>query len=161
MKTPAYKQFRLAGYTPACAFRAARMMARFAKLESAGLVRLYAEPEQEDYFSVFGEPDGYDGANGKRVSAGQERKEIEDTLERLGNWVVVTEWRGSEDSEWSSADSVGMCTGYNDPCSPLDNCYVPDLCAEAVRQAQAHAEEQAAESNERSYWEQRDTITQS
>jgi hypothetical protein len=130
-----FLKFRAAGFRSLEAFRSAKTCLTFRRLESAGLVRLRAEPERENYFSVYGEPEGYDGANGRRVSAEQEREEICRTLDRDGLWYCMAEWFDGE--EWQHADSVGMCMGYRDPLSPLENCYVPDLMASAVDKAEA------------------------
>ncbi len=134
-----YSRFRGAGYGAAQSLRAAKACAEFRKLESAGLVRVRYEEEQEDYFSVFGEPEGYTDLNGKRVSAKQEREEMCRTLERDGCWIVFTEYRASESDAWAIADSVGMCSGYKNPVSPTENCYVPDLMRAAVKAVEAQS----------------------
>ncbi len=139
MKTQLFKDWQrfreTSGYcTPpgraACAIRSARTLAEWRVLESAGLVRLRAEPEQESYFSVFGEPDGYEGANGRRVSAEQARKEMEEIIERDGNWCVVSQYWDGE--KWRHADSIGQCTGYSNPIDPFCNDYVVGLMASAI-----------------------------
>lgn len=129
-----FLKFRAAGYRSSEAFRAAKTCLTFRRLESAGLVRLRAEMEQECYFSVYGEPEGYTDGYGKRVSAKQEREDICQKLDRDGLWCVVSEWFDGD--EWQVADSVGMCMGYRDPLSPLENCYAPDLMASAVEKAE-------------------------
>lgn len=130
-----FLKFRAAGFRSLEAFRAAKTCLTFRRLESAGLVRLRAEMEPEDYFSVYGEPEGYTDGHGKRVSAEQEREEICQTLDRDGLWYVVSEFHDGD--EWQVADSVGMCMCYRDPLSPLENFYVPDLMASAVEKAEA------------------------
>ena len=44
----------------------ARIVREWDDLESAGLVRLRAEGEQENYFDVYGEPDKREGTGGNR-----------------------------------------------------------------------------------------------
>lgn len=140
-----FLKFRAAGFRSLEAFRAAKTCLAFLRLESAGLVRLRAEAEEENYFSVYGEPEGYEGLNGRRVSAEQERGEICRTLDRDGLWYCVAEFHDGTD--WQVADSIGMCMGYRDPLSPLENCYVLDLMASAVDKSEeiiAEREELAA-----------------
>lgn len=98
-------------------------------------VRLRLESEQESYFDVFGEPEGYVGRYGRRVSAEQERKEMVESLDRDGCWIVISEFWNPETKEWEMADSIGMNTGYSDPTSWRENCYVPDLMQSALDQA--------------------------
>jgi len=117
-----YQQFRSAGFTAKDSLSNAKTLIDFQQAESAGLVRIIAEPEQESYFAVFGEPEGYEGRNGKRVSAEQERKELEAQLDDLGCWCVQAEVKDAQ-GEWQQVESVGMCSGYQDPCSPFENCY--------------------------------------
>jgi len=92
----------------------------FRNLERHGFVRLRAEPEQESYFDVFGEPD-----------SAEERQEIVDSINLHGCWWVVSEFRG-DDGRWHRADSIGMCAGYQNVLDPEENDYVCDLMASAV-----------------------------
>jgi hypothetical protein len=80
---------------------------------------------------VYGEPDGYVNASGKRISAEDERKEIVESIRRNGCAVVSAWFRPSEDAEWEMCDSVGMCI-YCNPTDPLQNCYVTDLMRAAI-----------------------------
>jgi hypothetical protein len=132
-----YQRFRANGFTVEDSGRNARILDAFEDAESDEKVRINAEPEQENYFDVYGEPEGYIGANGRRVSDEQERKEMEETLERDGAWYVFSEYRCPCCETWLTADGVGMNTGYSDPTSPFENCYVPDLMAAALE----HVEE--------------------
>jgi hypothetical protein len=95
-------------------------IATFRELESQGAVRIIAEPEQENYFDVYGEPDDP-----------QARDEIEANLEDWGCWVVHTEYFDGQAWQW--ADSIGMCV-YHNPIDPKENDYVPDLMRSAVEQ---------------------------
>jgi hypothetical protein len=134
-----YTQFRKAGYLPIQALRASKTLLQWAELEDQDLVRLSAEPEQENYFDVYGEPDGYEDGNGRHVSAEQERKELEREIELNGCWVVYSEYRATPDDSWERADSIGICTGYRDPLSPFENDYVIDLMQAAVDAVEAQA----------------------
>lgn len=96
----------------------------FRKLEDEGLVRMRAEPESESYFDSYGEPEAYTDAKGRHVSAEDALKDLVHVLDLYGCW-----WTCSEvlvDGEWEMADSCGMHTGYKNPLSPLENCYVVD-----------------------------------
>lgn len=139
--TKTYLQFRASGYSASHALHGAKAKLAFEALERRELVRLRAEPEEENYFDVYGEPEGYEGANGRRVSAEQERKETCELLERDGCWHVVAEYFDGQ--RWQHADSIGMNTGYKNVLSPFENCYVPDLMASAVEMAEAYIDEMA------------------
>ena len=122
-----YTKFRQRGYTARWAWQAARTVEAWEGRED---VRLRAEPEQENFFDVVGEPEGYTDIHGRRVSAKQEREETCQMLERDGCWVVLSEyWDGTD---WRVADSIGMCAGYKDPLSPFENGYVQDLMRAAL-----------------------------
>ena len=122
-----YKQFRqhapfmLAGRNAELALSAAKTLITFRELEDQGLVRIEALPEEESYFSAFGEPDSE-----------KERQRLIEILERDGYWYVVTEFFSPESEDWESADSIGMCAGYSDPTSPFENCYVIDMMQSAI-----------------------------
>lgn len=139
MKTPTYQQFRLSGDKPAQALRSARICQQFAALESAGLVRFRVEDEQENYFDVYGEPEGYENQYGRKISAEQERADIVTSIERNGCLWLCAEFRGSEDDEWQWADSIGMLVGYRDVTNPLENGYAVDLAQSAVKAVEALA----------------------
>ena len=127
-----YFRARKSGYSAAESHRAAKIVQAFEERDD---VRIVCEPEQADYFSVYGEPEGYLGVNGRRISAEQERKDLEDQLDRLGCWIVVAEVRCPHCGTWKSVDSVGMNTGYADPCDWLQNVYVPDPINAALQAA--------------------------
>jgi hypothetical protein len=134
-----YTQFRKAGYLPIQALRAAKTLLQWAELESQDLVRLSADPEEESYFAYWGEPEGYTDVNGRRVSAEQERKEMERELELNGCWFIRSEYRATSDAQWEQADHVGMNTGYCNPLSPFENAYVIDLMRSAIDAVEAQA----------------------
>lgn len=110
--------------------RIAKTLEAWEPLEDAGLVRLTAEPEEESYFDVFGDPEGYTRLDGKRVTAVEAKQALEASIERDGCWYVMSEyWNGAE---WVNADSIGMCAGYANPMDPFQNCYVVDLMRAAI-----------------------------
>ncbi len=133
-----YQRLRWAGYHAKHALSAARSVAEFQEMEGRGLVRLRAEQETENYFDVYGEPEGYVNSFGRKISAEQERKEMVAAWERDGIWCCLSEYSTDGGETWELADSVGMCDGYKDPLSPFQNCYVPDLMRAALDQLQAN-----------------------
>lgn len=114
----------------ACALSRAKTLAKFRDLESRRLVRITAEPEEDNYFDVYGEPDS------KR-----ERDEIIRQIELHGCWWIVAEWFNGD--EWEYADSIGMCV-YDRPLDPFCNDYVSDLMSSAIDAWEAHVEDMAA-----------------
>lgn len=104
----------------ACALAHARTLDEWRTAESAGLVRLRAEPESESLASVYGD----EIAEREREYAG-----------RWGVWWVVSEVNFGNEAigdKWEHADSIGMCV-YENPLDPFQNCYVVDLMAAALR----------------------------
>jgi hypothetical protein len=138
-----YGRLRRSGYNAKDALRAAKTWDAFTDAERDGLVRLRAEPEQESYFDVYGEPEGFTALNGRRVTAEQEREEIAGMIDRDGCWWIVAEWQDS-DGFWHAADSVGMCI-YRSPLDPGDNWYIPDLMQSALDALEADQDATATE----------------
>lgn len=101
----------------ACAIDKARTLIRWKQAESDCRVRIVAEPEVESYASVFGK---------------EEYEASKEYIEQWGVHWVYTEFRGP-DGEWKQAESIGMCV-YENPKSPFENCYVPDLMSSALEQ---------------------------
>ncbi len=121
-----YRKFRAGDFRLSAkhALCMAKRVVAFAEAEQAGLVRLVAEDERENYFDVYGEPDN-----------DKERKAIEQSIERYGNYCLMAEVNnGSEASgdDWELVDSIGMCAGYKNPLDPFENYYVPDLMKAAL-----------------------------
>ena len=107
-------------YAEGC-LRGARVIAKFRELEDTDKVRIVAEPEQESYFSVYGEPD-----------TAEERDAMVAELELNGCWWVCAQVACPKCGEWQHVDSVGMCTGYSNPTDPMQNVYVIDLMESAL-----------------------------
>lgn len=134
-----YREFRDAGYNPSDALSCARTVAEFSDLERKGFVTVDVEYEDENYWDVYGEPEGYVNIYGRHVSADEERAEIEHLIDVWGLTYVMARYRTDPDEEWQDADSVGMCL-YERPGDPLQNCYVPDLMRSAISALQAEME---------------------
>ena len=104
----------------ACAIDNARTLIEWEKAESAGLVRLVAEPERDSMADVFGD---------------EIAKREAQSVERWGCWVVFSEVNAGSQStgdQWQMCDSIGMCV-YQNPLDPFQNCYVIDLMASALK----------------------------
>jgi hypothetical protein len=134
-----YTEARQAGYNASQALRVAKIIAAWQEAEAKGLVRLQTQEEQENYFDVYGEPEGYTDIHGRRVSAEKEREEMCASLERDGAWIVYGQW--FDGSNWQDGDSVGMNTGYSDPTDWRKNWYVPDIMDATLDALNAHSEE--------------------
>ena len=129
-----YKRSRKNGYAAMEAKLIADTEDRFEQLEQDDLVRIIATPEYENYFSVYGEPEAYQDRNGRRVSAEQARKELVEMIDRDGCWYVSSQYRCVECGKWETADGIGMCCGYSNPCDPVENPYVVDLMQSAINE---------------------------
>lgn len=105
-----YKRFRKAGYRASEAITNTKILDKWEDLEADGMVRIIALAEDESYFDVFGKPDSE-----------RDRKRIVEEIELNGCWVVVSQVYNDETDKWEWYDSIGMCTGYNDPTSPFEN----------------------------------------
>lgn len=127
-----YKRFRESGYSPAHALSAAKTRYQWEHYEYLDVVRIRSEHEQESYFDVYGDPEGYINIFGKVISPEDERKEIEHMIETYGCLIVITEYRCPKCGEWIHADSIGMNIGYRDAESPFVNFY--DLMQSAIDQ---------------------------
>lgn len=89
-------------------------------------VRLCVAPEWENYFSVYGEPDGYTDADGNKVSPEDEHKNIADMIDRDGLWYYFSQVKCATCGQWSTVDGIGMVIGSID-----DSGYKEDLLAAA------------------------------
>ena len=116
-----YLQFRQHGKTAAQSLYAAKTLIKFQKLEDKGIVRLRAEPEEEGYFDVYGEPESK-----------KERESVVHAIEMNGCWWVVAERLCCKKCDtFEHKDSIGMCI-YSDPFDPFENDYVIDLMHSAL-----------------------------
>lgn len=134
-----YNEARQAGYPATHALIVAKALIEWEKAESAGMVRLRAEPEQESYLSSFGEPEAYVDNHGRRVSEEKAKEELIEMLDSRGCWWVVAEW--FDGVKWHHADSIGMCAGYHDPLNWRENWYVPGLMRSALERVSERLEE--------------------
>jgi hypothetical protein len=119
--------FRRNGEPAARALESARTVVRFRANEcgehdspdfETARVRLRMEPEQENYFDVYGRP-----------KSEAEAKRISDLIERLGCYFLVSEYWDGED--WQHADSIGMIIEER-PLDPVSSPYVVDLMGAAL-----------------------------
>jgi len=123
-----YRKFRsvgiggIYGQNAMDCLRNARIVDEFENGEYSNNLRIIAEEESDNYFDVMG----------RNCISEKEDKRQEEIIERLGNWCVSAQYRLSDDSDWIHADSIGMCTGYENPASPFENGYVPDLMKSAI-----------------------------
>ena len=76
-----------------------------------GKARICRAPEQENYFDVFGEPEGYTNADGAEVSSEDEREEIYSLIDRDGLWVYFAQVKCPCCDQWKTVDSIGMVIG--------------------------------------------------
>jgi hypothetical protein len=128
-----YLRFRKAGFPARLAIENTRIVTEFERINDE-YVRDNGEPiavigcehEPENYFDVYGEPDGYVDANGRHVTAEQERQQIVDEINLNGCWVVFGEYDGE------MVDYVGMCVGYRDPSDPVENEYVLEFMVAVI-----------------------------
>ena len=133
-----YRRFRAAGYRPVESMRDARTVCEFRSIENdrdnlepedIGAVRIVSEYDQEPYDpgDMLEPQRGYDG---RWRTQDELEKELNRILETYGVWIVSSQvWTGTD---WETVDSIGGCAGYDDPCSPFENCYVPDLMRAAI-----------------------------
>lgn len=129
-----YAKARRHGYNAAAAYRLATTLVTWDAHDTGTQVRLRCVEECENYYDVFGAPEAYTDVHGRRVSATDARKEIDDLLDLHGCWFLVAEFSTDHGETWHVADTIGMCTGY--VLSPYENGYVPDLMRAAMS---AHA----------------------
>lgn len=77
--------------------------------------RIIVEPEQESYFDVFGEPEGYENGDDEWVPPEQEREEIYELIERDGLWWFAAQRKCPCCGAWETVGSIGMVIGDLDP----------------------------------------------
>jgi hypothetical protein len=113
------------GWPASDALRAARIREAFDALEDEDLVRLRAVPDEDDWTCT--EPD-FDGQYARKCDADRAREEYEAAIEQDGLWILVAEYRLSEDDPWEHADACGGFLGDD----LEDNGYDVDLRRSAV-----------------------------
>jgi hypothetical protein len=128
-----YKRFRkqspfmLVGENARLALDSAKTLAEFRRLEASGLVKIEAELDQD--------PDASFYDTWPHLS----ERSREELKQQYYNdcWVVSTSVRCNCCEQWKEVDTICGCSGYNDPCSPFENCYVIDLMQSAI-EARTH-----------------------
>jgi hypothetical protein len=126
-----YQEHRKAGWDARSSLRAARIRRQWRKLEWNGFVRLRAVEDD-----AFDPDDLACSCEDPHCLSGPDR--IRDTIEHLGVWGTVAEFRldatTSEDDpdSWEQADSCWGHIGYRDVLSPTENAYVIDHMAATI-----------------------------
>jgi hypothetical protein len=112
----------LVGLNAQCCLNIARTIEQWDILEDAGFVRIKVVDDPDPDFSYLD--------TWEHVSARTKERYLE---EWAANTVIVTcQYRTTLESRWEHGDSIGGCTGYKDPKSPLENCYVSDLMTTTI-----------------------------
>ena len=142
-----YTKARRLGFNASRALYVAKIKAEWDAIEESnqwddaepGTVRLRAEPEVDNYFDVYGEPEGYTDTFGRYHSPEDARAEICRQIELNGCLCVFGEYWDKGSREWVAADSIGMCI-YDRPLDPFCNDYAAGIMAETMRQYRAQDE---------------------
>lgn len=129
-----YLEFRQKGWMAQEALSAARTMLKVQPFLDRGLVRLRLEPEEDNYWDVYGK----EGETEKNI------RYINDLIERNGLWWACTEARLTKRHPWEHGGSVGMLIGTAD----LD-IYEPSLWQEALDVLDGLFQEEADEMAQR------------
>lgn len=74
-------------------------------------IRICREWETEDYFWVYGDPDGYENGKGEWITPENERKELYDLIGREGLYIYFCQVKCPCCGQWETVDSVGMVIG--------------------------------------------------
>ena len=123
-----YRQFRnhspfmLVGQNAKITLDAARTFEQWNELESAGFVGIRAE------FDPDPDPSFYD--TWPHLSE-RSKSELKNRY-RSDCWIVQT-FIVNDEGEETVIDSIGGCSGYDDPCCPFENCYVVDMMGETIK----------------------------
>ena len=100
--------------------RIARTIVQFDALESAGLVRIECRPDDSPDLSYI---DTWEHMS---------ERELKERLWDQGIVGAIGQYRVDEHSGWQTADSIWGCAGYENPPSPFENCYVPDIMRQTI-----------------------------
>jgi hypothetical protein len=117
--------FMLVGKNAQLALDSAKTLLAFQELESAGLARIISESDESPDASFY---DTWEHLS-ERSKEELKQKYYDDCV------GVIGQYRQSEDDEWEDLDSIWGCSGYTDPCSPFENCYVIDIMDATVERA--------------------------
>jgi hypothetical protein len=117
-----YGRFRKAGMPANHALHAARVEVEFARLEDAGLVRISAEPDEDEY----------DPGDCLEGMSEESQRRFWDRINNLGVWGTVGEYRTHPEGYWETGDSCWGHAGYQYVLDPLENWYVTDIKAGTI-----------------------------
>lgn len=126
--TEHYREFRqhspfmLVGENAKLSLEAARTYETWLELEANELVKIEAHPDYDP------DPSFYD--NWPHLSE-RSKQELKDRY-CADCWVVAVYVRCRSCNQWRCVDSIGGNSGYDDPCSPFENCYVIDMMQTAI-----------------------------
>ncbi len=99
-----YRRFRAQGYTAHVALSYARTELEW---EDAGdLVRLTQDPEIDFYDDIY-----IDTWTIRDCDKERAKKELRERLNHEGHWILVCQYRLSEEHEWETADNIGGFIG--------------------------------------------------
>jgi len=114
----------LVGHNAELALESAKILDRWEQMEADGLVKIEAVYDDDP------DPSFYDTWEhlSERSKEQLKQRYCEDC------YIVQTYYRADAEFDWQWADSIGGCSGYNDPTSPFENCYVIDLMESAINQ---------------------------
>lgn len=114
--------FMLVGRNAELAMSAARTLERWNTLENERLVKIEAEYDPDPDASFY---DTWEHLS-ERTRAELKERYYENC------YVVSTYYRCPHCNEWVLADSISGCAGYDNPCSPFENCYVIEMMQAAI-----------------------------
>lgn len=118
-----YRQARRADYPVPYALHVARTLRQWKNAEYADLVRIELVPDETPYDPGDCEPTNEES-----------RRRFWDSINQLGVYGVVGQYRLTPDGEWHSGDSVWGNAGYQNAGDWRENWYVPDIMAETLRE---------------------------
>ena len=102
--------------------RDAKTIVAFEEKCQEGRVRIRLEPETDHPWDVYGTPESE-----------YEKRAQQDSFERNGVWIAISEYKCPCCGQWTVADSIGMLAGYENPLCPIENGYITDLMDAALQ----------------------------
>ena len=127
-----YRQFRksspfmLVGENATQALNAARVIKRWQELEASGDVAISKQFDHDSDASFYDYWEHLSERTREQLKADYS----------ADCWVVQTVVIDEFGTE-TVVDSIGGCSGYDDPCSPFENCYVVGMMETAIKHIDA------------------------